>query len=267
MDIIESGDCYGFNILSSHLPLSLCLFVPIDPGDLAATPKLLLSSVFAMANDENVPGDPPLSTPPFGNDEKREDVEGGSSELPSVDMDLVHEERQTPPWRTNGFAMKCWNVAMWTPKRCRWDPEDPPKFNLALNLLFGFVSCSLRSYHTALAIVRSSRTANCKVVLPRANFSQAGTFTVANLYYSHPILNILADEFHVTNEQASLVPTVMQAGYAAGLLFLCPLGDIFPRRAYVLILVWFTATMVRQALKPTLTCGNLLTLTSGWDCV
>jgi len=67
---------------------------------------------------------------------------------------------------------------------------------------------------------------------------------VANLYYNHPILNILAKDFHISNERASQIPTVMQAGYAAGLLFLCPLGDIFRRRAFVLILVFFTATMV-----------------------
>lgn len=42
---------------------------------------------------------------------------------------------------------------------------------------------------------------------------------VANLYYNHPILNILAHDFNVTNEQASLVPTLAQAGYAGGLLF------------------------------------------------
>ena len=38
------------------------------------------------------------------------------------------------------FAKKCWKLVTWTPKRCRWDPEDPPKFSMGLNLLFGFVS-------------------------------------------------------------------------------------------------------------------------------
>lgn len=32
-------------------------------------------------------------------------------------------------------------------------------------------------------------------------------------------------------------------GYATGLLFLCPLGDIFRRRDFVLLLVLFTATV------------------------
>jgi predicted MFS family arabinose efflux permease len=72
---------------------------------------------------------------------------------------------------------------------------------------------------------------------------QAATFTVANLYYNHPILNILAAEFNVTYERASLIPTLAQAGYAAGLLFLCPLGDVLRRRAFTLVLIWFTATV------------------------
>jgi predicted MFS family arabinose efflux permease len=71
----------------------------------------------------------------------------------------------------------------------------------------------------------------------------AACFTVANLYYNHPILNLLAHDFGVTEYQSSYIPTLAQAGYAGGLLFLCPLGDLLKRRAFVLLLVWFTATV------------------------
>jgi hypothetical protein len=103
---------------------------------------------------------------------------------------------------------RVYGVLSWTPPGCRWDPEKPPQFSMALNVLFAFAGC----------------------------------FTVANLYYNHPILNILAKEFGVTYEEVSRVPTLMQGGYAAGLLFLCPLGDLFKRRPFVLLLVLFTAT-------------------------
>lgn len=76
--------------------------------------------------------------------------------------------------------------------------------------------------------------------------SQAGAFTVANLYYSHPILNILAEDFNVAPEKASQIPTLMQAGYAAGLLFLCPVGDMVPTRPLVLLLVFVTANIVSR---------------------
>lgn len=100
-------------------------------------------------------------------------------------------------------------ILTWCPPRCRWDPANPPQFSMFLNVIFGF----------------------------------AGAFTVANLYYNHPILNILAHDFGVAYEKVSQIPTVMQAGYAAGLLFLCPLGDALPRRPFTLGLVFFTATM------------------------
>lgn len=122
---------------------------------------------------------------------------------PTSNSDTKTSDAPSTLWR------KVYAVVTYTPKRCRYDPANPPKFSLPLNLLFGFAGC----------------------------------FTVANLYYNHPILNKLAESFGVTNERVSTVPTLMQAGYAAGLLFLCPLGDIFRRRAFVLILVCFTATV------------------------
>ncbi|KAH8732380.1 major facilitator superfamily domain-containing protein [Phaeosphaeriaceae sp. PMI808] len=104
---------------------------------------------------------------------------------------------------------RAYNVLTWTPPNCRWDPAKPPQFSMGMNILFAF----------------------------------AAGFTAANLYYNHPILNILARDFGVRFEQVAQIPTVMQAGYAAGLLFLCPLGDLLPRRPFVIGLVFFTATM------------------------
>lgn len=66
---------------------------------------------------------------------------------------------------------------------------------------------------------------------------------VANLYYSHPILDILAQFFDVSHERASLIPTCSQAGYATGLILLCPLGDLVRRRHFVLLLTLVTAAL------------------------
>ena len=70
---------------------------------------------------------------------------------------------------------------------------------------------------------------------------------MVNLYYTHPILNILVHDFHVIYEESSLIPTLIptlaQAGYATGLLFICLLGDIFRRRAFTVSLVFVTACL------------------------
>lgn len=53
---------------------------------------------------------------------------------------------------------------------------------------------------------------------------------VANVYYNQPLLGILAREFGVTEEAISLVPALTLIGYALGILFLVPLGDMMERR-------------------------------------
>lgn len=54
----------------------------------------------------------------------------------------------------------------------------------------------------------------------------------------------MAITFDVSFERASLVTTLMQAGYAAGMGCVCPLGDILPRRTFILGLMTFTALIV-----------------------
>jgi hypothetical protein len=83
----------------------------------------------------------------------------GTTPAPSPTTSISKQEAST--------LRRIYNVLSYTPPRCRWDPEQPPKFSYGLNILFAF----------------------------------AAGFTVANLYYNHPILNILAHDFDVDYAQ------------------------------------------------------------------
>ena len=120
-----------------------------------------------------------------------------------------NDNKSTPENSRYARFWRFYDAVTYTPKRCRWIPVEPPRFNIWLNILFG----------------------------------AAGAFTVANLYYSHPILGILAEDFGVDYVAVSEIPTLAQAGYAIGLLTLCPLGDLLKRRPFVLYLVFLTATL------------------------
>lgn len=54
--------------------------------------------------------------------------------------------------------------------------------------------------------------------------------TVANLYYAQPLLHTIGTALHTSQASASLLVTAAQLGYAAGLLFVVPAGDIVRRR-------------------------------------
>jgi predicted MFS family arabinose efflux permease len=56
----------------------------------------------------------------------------------------------------------------------------------------------------------------------------------AALYYSQPLLGVLAAEFGATPSAIGWVPTLTQLGYALGLILLAPLGDRFDRRRIIL---------------------------------
>ncbi|KAJ1328045.1 MFS transporter YNFM family putative membrane transport protein [Microdochium nivale] len=111
-----------------------------------------------------------------------------------------------PPVKQRGIVRR---VLRWSPPWTRWDPDANHDLNWSISILFAL-------------------TAAC---------------SVANLYYSHPILNVLANEFGISDERASLVPTIMQGGYACGLLFVIPLGDVLPRRPFVIALMTVTAVL------------------------
>ena len=55
-------------------------------------------------------------------------------------------------------------------------------------------------------------------------------FTVANLYYNQPLLDMICRETGITQVEANLITVVTQIGYALGLLFVVPLADMVPVR-------------------------------------
>jgi predicted MFS family arabinose efflux permease len=75
--------------------------------------------------------------------------------------------------------------------------------------------------------------------------------TVANLYYSQPILGTIASQFNVSTSAASLIVTCTQLGYALSLLLVVPLGDIFERRKLIVVTTAGSALLlVAVALSP-----------------
>ncbi|KAJ7258787.1 major facilitator superfamily domain-containing protein [Mycena haematopus] len=119
--------------------------------------------------------------------------------------------REKPDPCTDSGAVQHENPAVLTthdfgflpiPQRLQYNPEKPFKFGLLLNMLFGFAS----------------------------------TFMVANLYYCQPLLIQFSESFDVNYNRVARIPTLLQGGYATGLLLISPLGDLVRRRQLILCL-------------------------------
>ncbi len=63
-----------------------------------------------------------------------------------------------------------------------------------------------------------------------ALLASACGIVVANIYYVQPLIGLIGPDVHMGARAASLIMSVTQLGYAAGLLLLVPLGDLLENR-------------------------------------
>lgn len=65
---------------------------------------------------------------------------------------------------------------------------------------------------------------------------------VASNYYAQPLLDTIALQFNLTTNMAGFIVTAAQLGYAFGLLFLVPLGDLFERKKLIIVMTTLSAS-------------------------
>src|ERR1700679_197709 len=60
---------------------------------------------------------------------------------------------------------------------------------------------------------------------------------VANIYYAQPLVGLIGPDVGLRPRNASLIVSLTQLGYAAGLLLLVPLGDLVETRRLVIVTI------------------------------
>ncbi|MCK7313780.1 MFS transporter [Enterobacter bugandensis] len=94
--------------------------------------------------------------------------------------------------------------------------------------------------------------------------SVATGLAVASNYYAQPLLDTIARAFDLSASSAGFIVTAAQLGYAAGLLFLVPLGDMFERRMLIVSMTLLAAGgMLITASSQSLTMMSVGTALTG----
>lgn len=67
--------------------------------------------------------------------------------------------------------------------------------------------------------------------------------TVANCYYNQPLLELIRHDLGISEAWANLITVITQIGYAIGLCFIIPMGDLFSRRRIIIVNMLMAALM------------------------
>lgn len=97
---------------------------------------------------------------------------------------------------------------------------------------------SIKGQAQAAGAAASAEAAPANVVSPLSLrlvllFATACGLSVANVYFAHPLLETMARAFRVEPGSIGIVVTVTQIGYALGLIFIVPLGDLIDCRRLI----------------------------------
>lgn len=88
--------------------------------------------------------------------------------------------------------------------------------------------------NTDIIIKKEFELSNFLIVL----MSIACAASAANLYYSQPLLEQISRFFNVSSSIIGIAAMLIQIGYAIGLIFLVPLGDIKERRNLIMTMLF-----------------------------
>lgn len=91
--------------------------------------------------------------------------------------------------------------------------------------------------NTDIIIKKEFELSNFLIVL----MSIACAASAANLYYSQPLLEQISSFFNVSSSIIGIAAMLIQIGYAIGLIFLVPLGDIRERRSLIMTMLLCSA--------------------------
>jgi predicted MFS family arabinose efflux permease len=127
-------------------------------------------------------------------------------------------------------------------------------------------SHKMRNESIASVDATSSRRPNNALLVLFLSFAAGAT--VANIYYSQPLLQAISMHFHASAASTSVVSVATQLGYGSGLLVFVPLGDSLERRFLIVVSIIGTAfILLAAALSPSLPSLILLSFLLGSTCI